>query len=365
MKKVKLIGLLVLLAPLASCNNNKNKNVDDLFFTINGNNLQVTFCDRGASIYSIKYNNQFVTYHPQDKNTFIENNYYGKCLGRVAGRIPDGNLRIGDKEYNLEINETKGGKNNCIHGGSNGLNTKDWTHEIVEKNDYYQVTFKYLSSAGESGFPETLNVRYIYKVSKTDGRLDLTIDAGSSGLTPADLSIHPFFRLGDSGTVLDHKLTINAENLGKYDSDGHQTVAGITKLESNSPWNFKSGKNIGKDIQKAKELDSVSGGYDHIWYFGNNTTESARSCKLEIANDVTKIKLNVESSDSDAVIMYANCYPVAGQKMNNGEEDTQYAAITIEPYTFFTTEQQSMEKLFINKDKSFSRHISYIFSNIE
>lgn len=345
---------------VVGCSNNEN--IDKLFFTVKGTNLEVTFCDRGASIYSIKYNDKFVTYHPENKHTFIDNNHYGKCLGRVAGRIPDGNLRIGDKEYQLEINETKGGKNNCLHGGKNGLNTKDWTHEVVEKNDYYQVTFKYFSSAGESGFPHNLNAKYTYKIGKNNGKLDLIIDAGSSGLTPVDLSFHPYIRLGNTGDILNHTLTMNAEYLGAYDSEGHQTVEGVKKIENDSPWNFKNGKLVGADIDKAATQDPVSGGYDHIWYFGNNADEDKRTCNLELKNDTSHIKLNVESPDSDAVIMYANCYPVDGQKMNDGELDTKYGAITIEPYTFFTTEQQSIEKLFIDKNKSFSRHISYTFS---
>lgn len=352
-KALRLCALILTSGALLSTTG-CNKSIDSLFFTVKGNQLEVTFCDRGASIYSIKYNGNLMTYHPKDKNVFIDNNYYGKCLGRIAGRIPDGNLRVGDKEYNLEVNETSSkGKNNCLHGGKSGLYTKDWTHEVVEKSDHYEVTFKYLSSAGESGFPEALNVRYVYKVSKTDGRLDIAIDAGSSGVTPVDLSIHPYFRLGGDN-ILDHTLKINANLMGEYDTEGHQTVIGEKPVAS-TPWDFNGGKKIGDDIEEAKTQDEVSGGYDHIWYFG----EDEFNFELSYGNT----KLTVDSIDSNAVIMYANCYPVKDQIMSDDKKDTKYAAITIEPYTFFTTEQQSIEKLFIDKDKSFSRHITYTFSN--
>lgn len=362
-KALCLCAFALLGGAIISTTGCNNEDINKLFFTVKGDQLEVVFCDRGASIYSIKYKDQFVTYHPKDKKTFITNNFYGKCLGRVAGRIPDGKLKIGENEYNLEINETKGGKNNCLHGGTNGLYAKDWTHKVTEKDDNYQVTFEYISLAGESGFPETLNVKYVYTVSKTDGELILDIDASSSGLTPVDLSFHPYFRLGNKGTIKNHKLTVKAENIAKYDSEGHQTVLGIESVtkEGNNPWNFINGKTIGKDIEEAADKDKVSGGYDHIWCFDDEKIDEQ---DLELSNEESNIKLNV-TSNSNAVIMYSNCWPNEEQEMNDGEKDTKYAAITIEPYTFFTTEPKSMEKLFIDKDKPFTRNITYKFSSIK
>ncbi|MCQ2793916.1 MAG: hypothetical protein MJ207_00875 [Bacilli bacterium] len=363
-------GALVLtagaLVTMTSCG---SSNVDSLFFTVKNNKgFEVTFCDRGASIYSIKLKNKYMTYHPQDKNVFVGNNYYGTCLGRVAGRFPDGKLRIGEKEYQLEINETQRGKNNCLHGGTNGLSTKDWTHEVVEKNKYYEVIFKYVSGPGESGFPETLNVKYTYKVYKEEAKLDVVMDAGASGLTPVDLSMHTFFRLG-GGDLTSHTLTINADKLAKYDDDGCQTVVGTKSVgedprEGRGLWDFRNGKEISKeDLAAVATLDPASNGYDHIWYFGDNAEATGpKTVNVELKGN--GYSLNVTSEDSDAVILYANCWPVKGQKMNAGEEDTQYAAITIEPYNFFTTEQKSIEKLFINREHSFSRHITYEFNQI-
>ena len=361
-KAMRLGAFALLGGALISTTGCSKDNINNLFFTVKGEKLEVVFCDRGASVYSMKYDGKYVTYHPKNKKTFITNNYYGKCVGRITGRIPDGNLRVGSKEYNLEINETKGGKNNCLHGGTNGLFNKNWTHTIVEKENYYEVIFKYVSPAGESGFPETLNVRYVYRVSKTDGKLDIVIDAGASGLTPVNLTFHPYIRLGDSGTVENHTLKLDAKYMGEYDSEGHQTVMKSIKIEGESPWDFSSEKTIGKDVKKAAELDPASNGYDHIWHFRDDDGKPI-DFNVSLTNPDTKLKLDVTSEDSDGVIMYTNCWKVDGQEMNDGELDAQYAAITIEPYTFFTTEQQSIEKMFIDKGKSFSRHITYNFSS--
>ena len=90
------------------------------FFTIKNNkDIEITFCNRGASIYSIKYKDQFVTYHPKNQSDFLTDNfYYGRALGRVAGRIKDGKINVSDKDYQLEVNETGGAKHNTLHGGT-------------------------------------------------------------------------------------------------------------------------------------------------------------------------------------------------------------------------------------------------------
>lgn len=382
------LGALVLAsgaALLATGCNQKDK-YKDLFFTVKRGSLEITFCDRGASIYSMNFikkdsTKHCVTYQPQDKNIFVEQSYYGKCLGRIAGRIPDGQMTVGYKDYQLEINETARGKNNTLHGGTNGMSTKDWTHTIKEKKDYTEVAFKYLSPALEAGFPEALNAKYTFKIYD-DGKLDLIIDAGSSGVTPVDLSYHPYFRLGTSegDTVLNHTLFVPADNMAKYDSDGQQTVEGYIPVDNlkpegkeTTPFDFREEtpgkiKTIGQDIDDAKSIDGASGGYDHIWYFGANKDVKSEETKkdpvhVELTNPDTNIKLEVVSPDSDGVIMYANCYPVAGQKMNDGENDEYGKAITIEPYTFFTTDNESFSKLYIDEGKPFSRHITYQFTD--
>ena len=48
--------------------------------------------------------------------------YLGAITGRVAGRIKDGVLKIGDSIYNLEKNNS----GNNLHGGPEGLNTRVW-----------------------------------------------------------------------------------------------------------------------------------------------------------------------------------------------------------------------------------------------
>ena len=79
----KILGICAIsttLVPVVSCSNNSS------FFTINNDkSLEVTFCDTGASIYSIYYKGTCITYQPENKEYFkhTEKNS-GKILGRTC-----------------------------------------------------------------------------------------------------------------------------------------------------------------------------------------------------------------------------------------------------------------------------------------
>lgn len=362
--KVLLAGALLPVTSLAFVNTSCSDS-EKLFFNIQAGDLDITFCDKGASIFSIKYKDEYITYHPHDKNVFLQDdNYYGKTLGRVAGRIKDGKLNVGGKDYQLEVNEVKHDgqteKNNTLHGGTHSLATKNFNRTIGETENYYTVSFNYASPAGESGFPETVNSTFTYNIYKNISKIDLYITASSSGPTPINLSTHPFFRLGGPGTTIrEHLLQIPADNMAVYDNmigemKGGQIVVGTQSVTS-TPWDFKTAKQIGSAIDGARTQDPVSGGIDHIWKLNSGATNT-----IQLINPTNGRKLTVET-DASGVIMYANCFPKLGQRMNDGELDTQDAAITIEPYTYFT--KDTIDSLIVQPTEPFTRYISYTISD--
>lgn len=334
------------------------------FFSIHGKDLDVTFCDRGASIYSIKYKDTYITYHPKDKDVFLKDDfYYGKVLGRVAGRIANGELTFKDKEddtvkeYKLEINETAGAKNNTLHGGFNSLTPKDWTREIEETADAYNVTFTCTSPDGEAGFPGKLSAKYVYTISKNENVIDLNITATATKATPINLGTHPYFRLGNDGDILKHTLQIPAKEMGKFNFEaGTQIIEGEQSVETGKgfeEWNFLEPKEIGKDIKSAEARDPVSGGYDHVWKF-NESTEKLHTVTL--SNPANGLSLEV-STDATGVILYANCFPKENQEMNPKGKDTRYAGITIEPFTYFG--RKSIDNIIVYPNETFTREIHY------
>jgi len=355
------LGAFALAAGIGLCNIGCNQDVSKLFFTVKGKDLEVTFCDRGASIYSIKYKDTFVTYHPKDYNTFLTDGYcFGRTLGRVTGRIKDGKLNVEGKDYQLELNETggSGNKNNSIHGGKNGLPSKNFTRYIHETTNSVNVSFNYVSPHMEAGYPETLDTWVTYSVYKNENKIDTHITATSTGVTPVNITTHPFFRLGNDGDVKDCILEIPADQRAEFvvDANKHTDQVPIGKINvKDTPFDFRGGKAIGKDIEKAKAEDETSGGYDHIWIFNENKQY------INLTNPKTNIKLHVDT-DADAIIMYANCYPHTNDEMNPSGKDALYSGISVEPYKFFT--KDSVSDLNIAPDEPFTRNISYTFSGL-
>lgn len=356
-KNPKIKSFVALLIGAASLSSVGCNSVDKLFFTVKGKDLEVTFCDRAASIYSIKYKDQYITYHPKDYNTFLTSGYcYGRTLGRITGRIKDGKLKVDGKEYQLEMNEVTATKNNSIHGGKNGLPSKDFKRHVSETNNVVKVSFNYFSPDGEANYPGDLDTWVTYTVYKKTNRIDVNITATSDRITPVNITTHPFFRLGNEGDIKDHELTIKANKMAEFvvDSVKHTTdqVPVGTKAVSGTPFDFTTTKTIGKDIEAAKASDITSGGYDHIWYFGDDKFD------VKLKNPKNGITLQVDS-DADAIIMYANCYPHENDEMNPSGKDTLYSGISVEPYKFFTKDQDSIDGLMITPDKPFERNITY------
>jgi len=379
------IGLLAGSVPLAftSCGTTE---VVDFFEKGEDKLLKVGFCDKGAAAYSIKYKNKLITYHPKTEADFINNNYYhGKVVGRVAGRIADGKFTMDGKEYTgLDRNETsttheKGMKNNTLHGGSQGLSSQRWSHTEEEDASQYKITFNYTSKDGEGAFPGQLNTIVEYIISKTAAKMQINITATPDRKTPVDITTHPYFRLPDSYTVLDHKLELpTAKYMAKFEETGrsetgakytNQIVIGkddVTQVKQGdkTPFDFTKGKIIGEDIAEAKAYDPVSAGYDHIWYLGKPAgTEEAKLNQIILSYNHTKLTVK---TDADAVIIYANSYPHEGVAMNTdvaNETDHLNGGLTIEPFTFFT--KDDMSPIFHDEGNPYKRTIIYELSDIK
>ena len=378
MKKKKIISSVISACALTTASgaalvatgcSSSDEDINKNFFTIQANkDLAVEFCDIGAGIYSMKYKSEEnsepidVTYHPHDKKDYLQGDlYYGKTVGRVIGRISDGQLDVEGRKYDLEINETPGVKNNCIHGGYNGFSFKKFTRYVEDKGSYISVMFNYVSPDGEAGFPETVDCWVWYKLYKNEPKMDMNIFAKTFGTTPLNISNHPYFRLANSGTIRNHTIKINADNRAYFEKEGteqcQQRTNGTDMPVQNTAYDFRIAKEIGISNDRVKEVDPVCKGFDHIWKFNNEANDMHT---VEFKNPDNGLQLNV-TTDATGMIMYANCYPHEGLVMNSGNEtDQENNAITIEPLTYFNSNDTN--SLNVSPEQTFTRFISYKLS---
>ena len=206
--------------------------------------------------------------------------YYGAIIGRVANRINQGKFLLNNKQYELEING-----NNChLHGGNIGFDRKLFTSKTFKNENEAGVEFKNLSHSGEEGYPGTLEITIIYKLTAfntieiiekaimiqdkhADDDEDEDDDDGLS--TPVNLTNHTYFNL--SGNLKEniylHKLQLNASNYTPYNKDC--IPLGSIESVQNTLYDFtmNGGVELKQRIYKIGMNNEGEGkpGLDHNW----------------------------------------------------------------------------------------------------
>ena len=190
---------------------------------------------------------------------YIENNpYFGALIGRFGNRIANGKFSIDGTVYQLETNDG----NNHLHGGTKGFDKVIWTAEADESAG--TLTLTYVSKDMEGGYPGTLTSVVTYTLTD-ENALEVDYKATTDKKTIVNLTQHSYFNLsGDfSKNILDHELTINADSYLPVDA-GLIPTGALTQVEK-TPFDFRTAKTIGQDIEVQNEQLTRGKGYDHCW----------------------------------------------------------------------------------------------------
>ena len=185
----------------------------------------------------------------------VDRPYFGAIVGRYGNRIAEGKFSIGDETYELATNNGQ----NHLHGGNIGFDKVVWTVDRYEPIRSLRLTYR--SADGEEGYPGNLDVAVTYSV---DGdSLTVGYEAETDRATPVNLTQHTYFNLNGEGdgTILDHELMIAASRYTPVD-DGLIPTGELAAV-SGTPFDFSSGKSIGRDIGQDDPQLAIGGGYDH------------------------------------------------------------------------------------------------------
>jgi aldose 1-epimerase len=181
--------------------------------------------------------------------------YYGAVAGRYANRISGARFKLDGTDYRLPAND---GANN-LHSGPRGFDLQDWQ---IEARDAHSVTFALLSAHLDNGFPGNLHVRVRYAIE--DGGLAISFRATTDHATVVNLTHHAYFNLGGEGsgtTILDHVLQIPASRITP--TDAALIPTGELKRVEGTPFDFRTAKAIGRDIEAPDTQLRLGRGYDH------------------------------------------------------------------------------------------------------
>ncbi len=178
--------------------------------------------------------------------------YMGAVVGRCANRISKGRFLLGGKIYNLAVNNGP----NHLHGGLCGFDKKVWKGGFKDNS----VEFTLFSPDMEEGYPGNLSIRVRYTL-KEDGRLEIEYFALSDKDTVVNITNHTYFNLSGKGTIEDHLMKIYADSYTEIDENGCSNGR-VSKVEG-TPLDFRSEKEIGRDINSDFEQIRFASGYDH------------------------------------------------------------------------------------------------------
>ena len=187
--------------------------------------------------------------------------YMGATIGRFANRIADARFQLDGRIFAVTAND----RGNCLHGGTEGFDSRVWMIDHVEAGAHAMVAMSLESPDGEGGFPGAVSARASYTLDG-DGRLIVECEARTDRPTIIGLTHHSYWNLAghDSGRdVREHELTILADRYLPIRADGIPTgdVAPVvdTVFDFNTPVNLLRAA-PGEDGQLG-----MAGGYDHCW----------------------------------------------------------------------------------------------------
>jgi aldose 1-epimerase len=196
--------------------------------------------------------------------------------------------------YTLPVNNGS----NHLHGGPKGFHFQVW--EITEQSED-SVTLHYLSKDGEEGYPGNLDVFVTFTATEEDA-LEIRYKATTDAATPVNLTNHAYFNLNGGGTALNHQLYINADNYTPVDENLIPT--GIESVEGTA-FDFRTAKELGRDIKKEEAQIRIGGGYDHNFVL-NKEGDNSLSLAARAVGDTTGIVMEAWTEEPGVQLFSGN-----------------------------------------------------------
>lgn len=238
----------------------KNGERIDAFLIENKNGMKINVITYGATWQSAilpqKDGNEIDVLVGFDDMDGFENrhDFQGMIIGPVANRISAGGLTIDGQK--VPVTTTHGDV--CLHSNAD-FATAVWNAIITDTSS---VEFSYLSPDGKFGFPGNVLTKVKYTLTDNN-EVEIKYDAVSDKTTALNITNHAYFNLKGvgGGTILDHTLYMNADAFTPM-GDGLLPTGEIRDV-TGTPFDFRTPKTIGKDINADDEQLKAGNGYDH------------------------------------------------------------------------------------------------------
>ena len=297
----------------------------DLYTLTNDQGIEVSIITYGGAITSLKVPDRNgvlgdIVLGFETLEEYVRNpRYFGALIGRHGNRIGMGKFSLNGVEYQLPQNNGV----NHLHGGFKGFDKRVWD----ASDDGIVLRLIYLSKDGEESYPGNVAAEVSYKLS--ENQLSIDYRASTDRDTIVNLTNHSYFNLKGEGTILEHELTLNADNFTPVSSDLIPTGE-IRSVEA-TPMDFRKGKAIGSDIREPYEQLGFTGGYDHNFVLNDydGTLKSVGRLYEETTGRVLEIL-----TTQPGMQFYSGNFLDGSFVGKNGFVYQRYAGLCLEPQHF-------------------------------
>ena len=304
----------------------------DLFILKNSQGNEVAVTNYGGAIVAImmpdKDGNYANLIQGHDNIQDVINSpepFLSVLIGRYGNRIKEGKFTLHGKEYQLACNDGP----NHLHGGPKGFHAHVWDATRMSDN---AVVLKYTSPYGEEGFTGEMDVWVAYTLTD-DNELVIKYQATTNKLTIVNLTNHGFFSIQGIGnptpTVDNIICEVNADFYLPIDKVSIPTGE-ILKVEG-TPFDFRTPKPIGQDIDADNEQIKNGQGYDHNFVL-NKKEEGELSFAARIKDPVSCRTMEVYTTEP-GLQMYTGNF-LAGISGQHGATFPRRSAVCFEAQHF-------------------------------
>ena len=313
-------------------------------YTLENKFLKVEFLNLGAIIKKIEFKDKNIVLGYEDIEKYRENPaYLGAIIGRTAGRIKDGILKLDDTEYQLDKNNN----GNTLHGGKNSISHRFWNVQNIENG----LCFSIKSFNLDNGYPANIEIKVSYILNNNE--LLIKYFVTTDNLTYLNLTNHSYFNLsGDSdNTIYEDILKIDSNYL--IGINENSIPCETINLDSNI-FDFREDKKLKEFFKADNEQKTIANnGIDHPYVFNKEIG------KLEIKNFESGIKMSVETNNPAVVIYTANYLQDIGFK--------KHSAICFETQevpNLYRDKNINVFPTFIDENTHYEKYTKFIFEDI-
>ncbi len=238
----------------------------DLYTLTNGNGMQVDVTNYGGALVSIMvpdkngaYGNVIQGHDTIQGVVDSPEPYLSTLIGRYGNRICKGKYTLNGKEYSLAINNGP----NHLHGGPTGAHARVWDAEQI--NDH-ELVLRYTFAYYEEGYPGEVKMAVRYMLTD-DNELVIDYQGSTNKKTVVNMTHHGYFSLAGianpTPSAENVVLQINADFYVPIDDTSIPT--GEIRKVDGTPFDFRTPKSVGQDINADCEQIRNGAGYDHCF----------------------------------------------------------------------------------------------------